>query len=177
MAMLRLEDRVRRNTAGSLNQQIDNRLKANIIKFADATSDDLTKRIRNLDCEWDIERYIEMNAPIFAGIGLVLGLLVSPYWFILSIFVLGFLFLHAVQGWCPPVPLFRWFGIRTQKEIELERQVLKHIRGDYGDLTRRNGQKDRLDIDALIDTVSCTETANPREEQTTGDSVAEEALP
>ena len=35
---------------------------------------------------------------------------------------------------CPPVPLFRRIGIRTQSEIELERYALKALRGDFGPL-------------------------------------------
>ncbi|HET9942578.1 MAG TPA: hypothetical protein VFR05_04515, partial [Terriglobia bacterium] len=38
---------------------------------------------------------------------------------------------HAVQGWCPPVPLFRRLGIRTQREIDEERYALKAMRGDF----------------------------------------------
>jgi hypothetical protein len=37
---------------------------------------------------------------------------------------------HAVQGWCPPVPIFRRLGIRTQTKIDHERYALKVLRGD-----------------------------------------------
>jgi hypothetical protein len=33
----------------------------------------------------------------------------------------GFLLQHALQGWCPPVPLLRQLGFRTSYEIEEER--------------------------------------------------------
>jgi len=45
--------------------------------------------------------------------------------------VTGFLFQHAVQGWCPPVPVLRRLGFRTSYEIEEERQALKALRGDF----------------------------------------------
>jgi hypothetical protein len=38
---------------------------------------------------------------------------------------------HATQGWCPPVPVFRRLGIRTQTEIDHERYALKALRGDF----------------------------------------------
>jgi hypothetical protein len=38
---------------------------------------------------------------------------------------------HALQGWCPPVPLLRRLGFRTSFEIEEERQALKALRGDF----------------------------------------------
>ena len=43
----------------------------------------------------------------------------------------GFLLQHAVQGWCPPVPVFRRLGVRTQTEIDEERYALKALRGDF----------------------------------------------
>lgn len=50
---------------------------------------------------------------------------------------------HAVQGWCPPVPVFRRLGIRTAREIDLERYGLKAIRGDFNDLTESQAVDER----------------------------------
>ena len=162
MEQLSFDDRVRRNSSDSQNRRIDHRLKENISTYINADEEEITRRIRKLEQEWDIERYIEVNAPIFAGIGLILGILVSPYWFILSFAVLGFLALHAVQGWCPPVPLFRQFGVRTQQEIQLERQALKHLRGDFDGLDHPG---EIPDIDILVNTVSCTHQDSKAREQ------------
>jgi hypothetical protein len=52
--------------------------------------------------------------------------------------VLPFLFQHAVQGWCPPVPLFRRLGVRTRKEIDAEKYALKAVRGDFDELPPAN---------------------------------------
>jgi len=52
-------------------------------------------------------------------------------WFLLPTVVLSFLLLHAVQGWCPPVPLLRRLGIRTRGEIDRERYALKALAGDF----------------------------------------------
>ncbi len=43
----------------------------------------------------------------------------------------AFLFQHAVQGWCPPVPVLRRLGFRTTYEIDRERYALKALRGDF----------------------------------------------
>ena len=59
------------------------------------------------------------------------GALVDRRLFVLPALVAGFLLQHAVQGWCPPVPLFRRLGFRTQPEIEQERYALKALRGDF----------------------------------------------
>jgi hypothetical protein len=56
---------------------------------------------------------------------------VNRKWLFLPGVVAGFLLQHAVQGWCPPLPLFRRLGIRTASEIEYERYALKALRGDF----------------------------------------------
>ncbi len=40
---------------------------------------------------------------------------------------------HALQGWCPPIPFIRRWGIRTEDEINAEKTVLKMIRGDFNE--------------------------------------------
>jgi hypothetical protein len=88
-------------------------------------------RLEELDGEWDIERILEANAAAVSLIGLTLARFVSRRWFLLPAAVAAFLLQHAVQGWCPPVPLFRRLGIRTQREIDEERYALKAMRGDF----------------------------------------------
>jgi len=46
---------------------------------------------------------------------------------------------HALQGWCPPLTLFRRLGIRTQREIDDERTALKALRGDFADVHVQDG--------------------------------------
>ena len=78
-----------------------------------------------------MERLLETNASAIAFTGLVLGLTQSKKWLIVPGIVLPFLFQHAVQGWCPPVPVFRRLGVRTREEIDRERYALKVLRGDF----------------------------------------------
>jgi hypothetical protein len=74
----------------------------------------ITCRLRELDEEWDIERAIEANASALAFTGVAAGIVTDDRrWFILPALVSGFLFQHAVQGWCPPIPILRWLGFRT----------------------------------------------------------------
>jgi hypothetical protein len=58
----------------------------------------------------------------------VLGATVNRRWYLLPGVVGGFLLQHALQGWCPPLPLFRRLGVRTSSEIEEERRALLDIR-------------------------------------------------
>jgi hypothetical protein len=89
------------------------------------------RRLEELDREWDIERTLEANAAAVSLFGVVLGASVGRRWLILPGFVAGFLLQHALQGWCPPVPLFRRLGVRTASEIAEERYALKALRGDF----------------------------------------------
>ncbi len=45
--------------------------------------------------------------------------------------VAAFLLQHALQGWCPPLPLLRRLGIRTAAEIHDEIIALRILRGDF----------------------------------------------
>jgi hypothetical protein len=78
-----------------------------------------------------MERLLETNASALAFTGLVLGLTHSKKWLIVPGIVLPFLFQHAVQGWCPPVPVFRRLGVRTREEIDRKKYALKVLRGDF----------------------------------------------
>jgi hypothetical protein len=89
------------------------------------------RRLRELDEEWDIERVLETNASALAFVGAALGASVDRRWLLIPIVVGGFLFQHAIQGWCPPIPVLRRLGFRTAREIEIERVALKALRGDF----------------------------------------------
>ena len=99
----------------------------------------IDERLRALDREWDIERAIELNASTLALAGTALGITRDKRWLALPLLVTGFLFQHAVQGWCPPVPVLRRLGFRTSYEIDEERQALKALRGDFADTSSRSG--------------------------------------
>ena len=124
-------DRVRANTSEETNRQIDRELEACVREYAQRSPDDITRRINELDREWDMERLLETNASALAFTGLVLGVTHSKKWLIVPGIVLPFLFQHAVQGWCPPVPVFRRLGVRTRKEIDREKYALKVLRSDF----------------------------------------------
>jgi len=103
----------------------------NVAQCASRGGAAIERRLAELDQEWDIERLLETNASIATLVGLTLGATVDRKWFLLPAAVAGFLLQHAVQGWCPPMPVFRRMGVRTSSEIDYERYALKAIRGDF----------------------------------------------
>lgn len=124
-------DRVRANTSEEINRRIDREIDVRVKEYAKRTREDITRRINELDREWDIERVLETNASALAFTGLFLGVTKNIKWLMLPAVVLPFLFQHAVQGWCPPVPILRRLGVRTRKEIDREKYALKVLRGDF----------------------------------------------
>jgi hypothetical protein len=121
--------RVEENTDPAINREIARRVEENVLIFS-RRLDDIETRLRELDSEWDIERTLEANAAAIMLVSLLLGTK-NKAWHLLSGVVAAFLLQHAVQGWCPPVPIFRRLGIRTMNEIDRERYALKAVRGDF----------------------------------------------
>jgi hypothetical protein len=128
--MVSTAERVPRHTAAEINRQIREQTLARLTWYA-AHPEEIGLRLRQLDSEWDIERAIEANASTIAFFGVALGAAVNRRWLLLPALVTGFLFQHAIQGWCPPVPILRRMGFRTADEINQERFALKALRGDF----------------------------------------------
>ena len=129
-------DRVARHTSDTAAQKIEDKMRENVIHYGRS---EIRARVRMLEREWDVERTLEANAATLALTGAVLGTTVNKKWFWVTGGVLGFLFQHAVSGWCPPLPVLRKLGVRTQNEIDQEKYALKAVRGD---LEGRQGSGD-----------------------------------
>jgi hypothetical protein len=125
------ERRVVDHTASNVNAEIRRRIDQNVKRYADASIEEIDARIAELEAEWDIERALETASAVNMGFGLAMGTFVNKRWFAWSGIVAGFLLQHALQGWCPPVPIMRRLGIRTAAEIDEEKTALRILRGDF----------------------------------------------
>jgi hypothetical protein len=123
--------RVPQNTADCVNERIREQTERNVAECLRHGPAAIEHRLAELEEEWDIERYLETMAPTFSLIGLALGVLKDRRWLIVPAIVQAFFLQHALQGWCPPVPVLRRLGVRTIDEINIERYVLKALRGDF----------------------------------------------
>lgn len=130
--------RVEHATSESVNERIAADTRRRLRHLADHPRD-IGRRLAELDREWDIERTLEANAATLAFTGTALGALVDRRFLLLPALVTGFLLQHALQGWCPPVPILRRLGVRTAGEIERERTALKALRGDFRALEDAGG--------------------------------------
>jgi len=125
-------DHVQANTAPAVNEKIEQEMRDRIVAYASKSPEQITKRIQELETAWDIERVLECNASTLAFSGLVFGTIFGKKrWLFVPALVLPLLFLHSVQGWCPPVPALRRFGMRTRREIDAEIYALRLLRGDF----------------------------------------------
>jgi len=144
------EQRVAENTPAEINQRIRRDLKARVLYFAQRP-DEIDRRLDELEREWDIERLLQANAGALSLLGLTFGM-IRGRWLLLPVAAGAFLVQHAVQGWCPPVSLFRRLGIRTTREINHERYALKALRGDFDhvrlDESMDAGERARRAVDA-----------------------------
>ena len=129
-------DRVRAHSNIEQNQRIDAQTQQCLERHAQGDREAISRHIEGLDREWDVERYLQMNAGLVSLSGVVLGALVSRRFLVLPAAVFGFFFQHAAQGWCPPLPVFRRMGVRTRREINKEKYALKALRGDFDDTAR-----------------------------------------
>jgi hypothetical protein len=91
--------------------------------------DEIDVRLAVLDTEWDVERMLETMSSSFTLLGFALALATrNRRWLIVPIVVQTFFLQHALQGWCPPLPVLRGLGFRTQAEIMRERYALASLR-------------------------------------------------
>ncbi|ACL57294.1 YgaP family membrane protein [Methylobacterium nodulans] len=135
------------------SRRVTRRIEAELnesVRWHAAHPETIGRRLRQLDEEWDIERMLEANAATLALAGTVLGATRDRRWLVLPAAVTAFLLQHAIQGWCPPLPLLRRLGFRTAREIDVERNALKALRGDFGPIGPGAGDHDTRVSHALM---------------------------
>lgn len=123
--------RVFMRTDPKINAEIKDQTIRNLNIFKNGNEAELTERIQNLCAEWDTERVLEVNASMLLLLSAYLGIKTGRIWFVLTGVIGGFMLQHALQGWCPPLPIIRKWGVRTSDEIHAEKLSLKVMRGDF----------------------------------------------
>jgi hypothetical protein len=140
-------DRIRAHTDRDIRERLDRELRDHVEQLSGASPAQISQRLEELDTTWDVERLLMANAAILATAGVLVGGLWKRKALAFPAIVGLFLLQHAVQGWCPPLAVFRRFGARTRKEIDLERYTLKALRGDF----EKAGAEGHPDVDAVLD--------------------------
>jgi len=128
-------ERVPAHTADHVNRAIQEETDRSVAYFR-GHPEQIPHRLEQLDREWDVERALATGSSCLSLLGIALGFSGRPRWFYLTLGVQGFYLQHALQGWCPPLPVFRRLGFRTPSEIESERCALKALRDGSGPVDR-----------------------------------------
>lgn len=122
--------KVQEQTNPCINNEIRNCAMNRITTYKDSTPEMLSEKINDLNNEWDIERFLEVNTAVTVLLCSLLGVRRSKLFLFTG--VLGFFLLqHALQGCCPLLTLVRSMGLRTAEEIYNEKTALKIARNDF----------------------------------------------
>ncbi|HSU54737.1 MAG TPA: hypothetical protein VLT36_11815 [Candidatus Dormibacteraeota bacterium] len=132
--------RIRRLTAEGLNNDFEREARARVAYYA-SRPEQIERRLRELDDEWDIERVIELEVAGTVFTGFFLGITLSKKWFLLPAIASAMLLLHSARGTYPLLPLLRRLGFRSANEIARERYALKAVRGDFEGVSESEEQK------------------------------------
>ncbi|MDQ9172370.1 hypothetical protein Q8A64_18340 [Oxalobacteraceae bacterium R-40] len=139
---------VSQNSTPQANAKIRQDMEQRLAAFrSDDKNELISKRLQELDREWDVERTLQTNFATLSLVGLSLATQLNKKWFALALGVPAFMVQHALQGWCPPLPVLRKLGVRSAREISDERFALKAMRGDFDEAAQSRN------ADALIKAV------------------------
>jgi hypothetical protein len=116
------QQRVAEHSAAESNARLHEQARERIARSL--RSGRVDARLAELDREWDTERTLQTNFALVTLASLALGAFVDRRWLLLTGAAAGFMLQHALQGWCPPLAVFRRRGYRDAGEIERERQAL-----------------------------------------------------
>lgn len=117
-------DRIRAHTSDEVNRRIDEQILRNVEEHSHSP-EAIDRRLEMLDHEWDVDRALMANFSVIAFSALMAGIFRNRRFLALPAIQIPFLLWHAVEGWCPPLPLLRRMGFRTRQEIESEKIELR----------------------------------------------------
>lgn len=116
--------RVKKNTRAIIKEDVKTEREERVQRLKRAGRGQIEKRLWELDHEWDIERTLQTNMGLVLGATLVAATR-NRAWLAMSGMVAAFFLQHSLQGWCPPLPIWRKAGVRTAHEIDEERTELQ----------------------------------------------------
>jgi hypothetical protein len=123
-------DEIRAHTSQTSNERID-RETNRAVTAALGSRDAIRERLAELDREWNVDRALMLNFAVLGGLSAALTMRSLARdrrlggWGALFFTQIAFLANHAIRRWCPPMPLFRMLGFRSQREIDSEHQILE----------------------------------------------------
>src|SRR3954447_15082897 len=93
----------------------------NVRFYGSLGKEGLTERIRSLDDEWDAEKFVLVALSGTSLFGMVMGLVGSRLWRVLTWTSLPLLFLAGQEKWRPSEGILKTLGLRSRREIYEEK--------------------------------------------------------
>lgn len=133
-------DAVRSHATKEVNQRIDERVERCVRHMAQQERPEISRYLQKLEREWDIHRAVMVAGSAVAVVGLWLARRDGGRWRILGGLAAGLMLQHGLVGFGPLAELVRAVGgVRTRREIDLEKFALKALRGDFERIPRNDG--------------------------------------
>jgi hypothetical protein len=125
-------DAVRTHAPEEVNKRIDERVERCVRHMAQQDRAEISRYLERLEREWDLTRAVTVVGSLVAVLGLWLARQDGGRWRILGAVAAGLLLQHGLLGFGPLAELVRAIGgVRTRREIDLEKFALKALRGDF----------------------------------------------
>jgi hypothetical protein len=133
-------DEVRSHAPDGVNKRIDERVERCVRHMAERERAEISCYLEKLEREWDLNRAVTVVGSALALAGLWLGRRDGGRWRILGGLAAGLMLQHGLLGFGPLAELVRAVGgVRTRKEIDLEKFALKALRGDFERIPKADG--------------------------------------
>jgi hypothetical protein len=134
-----MSDAVRAHSPTLLNRRIDEKVEECVRHMAQQERPEMSRYLELLDREWDLNRAVSVGASVATLAGLLLGRVDGHGWRVLSAVAAGLLLHHGLFGWGPLAEAVRALGVRTRREIDLEKFAIKALRGDFERVPKEGG--------------------------------------
>ncbi len=133
-------DAARSHVPAEVNKRIDERVERCVRHMAQQERWEISCYLEKLEQEWDLNRAVMAVGSAVALVGLGLGRRDGGGWRILSALAAGLLLQQALMCYGPLARLVRVIGgVRSRREIDLEKFALKALRGDFERIPKSEG--------------------------------------
>lgn len=133
-------DAARSHVPAEVNKRIDERVERCVRHMAEQDRGEISCYLEKLDREWDLNRAVTVVGSLVTMMGLALGRRDGGGWRVLGGVAAALVLQHGLFGFGPLSRLVRVLGgVRSRREIDLEKFALKALRGDFERIPKGDG--------------------------------------